>query len=61
MTKQTPQPNPEPSVIDRMRERLVPDGVPSNDRGRMRMVMDSLILHIHPTKVEATTLKWNYT
>ena len=61
MTEQTPQPNPEPSVIDRMRERLVPDGMPSDDRGRMRMVMDSLILHIHPAKVEVSTLKWTYT
>ncbi|MBI5965775.1 MAG: cytochrome bc complex cytochrome b subunit [Chloroflexi bacterium] len=61
MTEQTPQPDPEPSVLDRMRERLVPDGMPSDDRGRMRMVMDSLILHIHPAKVEVTTLKWTYT
>ena len=61
MTEQTPQSNPEPSVIDRMRERLVPDGMPSDDRGRMRMVMDSLILHIHPAKVEVSTLKWTYT
>ncbi|MBI5352305.1 MAG: cytochrome bc complex cytochrome b subunit [Chloroflexi bacterium] len=61
MTEQTPQPDPEPSVLDRMRERLVPDGMPSDDRGRMRMVMDSLILHIHPAKVEVSTLKWTYT
>jgi len=61
MTEQTPQSNPEPSALDRMRERLIPDGVPSDDRSRMRMVMDSLILHIHPAKVEVSTLKWTYT
>ena len=60
MTEQTPQSNPETSVLDRMRERLVPDAMPSDDRGRMRMVMDSLILHIHPSKVEVSTLKWTY-
>ncbi|MEW6405230.1 MAG: cytochrome b N-terminal domain-containing protein, partial [Chloroflexota bacterium] len=62
MTEQTSQSNPEPtSMLDRMRERLIPEGVPSDDRGRMRMVMDSLILHIHPSKVDASTLKWTYT
>jgi quinol-cytochrome oxidoreductase complex cytochrome b subunit len=61
MTEHTPEPNPERSMLDRMRERLVPDGLPTDDRGRMRMVVDSLILHIHPTKVDITTLKWTYT
>jgi quinol-cytochrome oxidoreductase complex cytochrome b subunit len=61
MTEQTSQSNPEPSMLDRMRERLVPEGIPTDDRGRMRMVVDSLILHIHPTKVDVSTLKWTYT
>jgi len=61
MTEQTPQPDPEPSMLDRMRGRLVPEGMPTDDRGRMRMVVDSLILHIHPTKVDSSTLKWTYT
>jgi quinol-cytochrome oxidoreductase complex cytochrome b subunit len=52
---------PEPSIFERMRNRLAPEGVPSDDRGRMRMVMDSLILHIHPAKVEVTSMKWTYT
>ena len=52
---------PEASIFERMRNRLTPEGVPSDDRGRMRMVMDSLILHIHPAKVEVTSLKWTYT
>ena len=54
-------PLPEPSIFERMRNRLAPEGVPSDDRGRMRMVMDSLVLHIHPAKVEVTSMKWTYT
>ncbi|MCB0120215.1 MAG: cytochrome b N-terminal domain-containing protein, partial [Anaerolineales bacterium] len=59
MEEQTPQ--PEPSIFERMRNRLSPEGLPTDDRGRMRMVVDSLILHIHPSKVEVSTLKWTYT
>jgi len=59
MEEQTPQ--TDPSIFERMRDRLAPEGVPSDDRGRMRMVMDSLILHIHPTKVDITSMKWTYT
>jgi quinol-cytochrome oxidoreductase complex cytochrome b subunit len=53
--------NPEPSVFERMRSRLTPDDMPSDDRGRMRMVVDSLVLHLHPTKVPDRTLRWTYT
>jgi quinol-cytochrome oxidoreductase complex cytochrome b subunit len=49
------------SMLTRMRGRLVPEGVPEDDRGRMRMVMDSLILHIHPSRVAVSTLRWTYT
>ncbi|MGB9673977.1 MAG: hypothetical protein ACPL3P_07545, partial [Anaerolineales bacterium] len=35
--------------------------IPEDDRGRMRMVVDNLILHLHPTKVPASTLRWTYT
>ncbi len=59
MDEQTPQ--TDPSIFERMRNKLTPEGVPSDDRGRMRMVMDSLILHIHPAKVEVTSMKWTYT
>ncbi len=59
MDEQTPQ--SEPSIFERMREKLVPEGIPEDDRGRIRMVVDSLILHIHPAKVEVSTLKWTYT
>ena len=61
MTDQIPQSDSEPSMLERMRERLIPEGVPADDRGRMRMVVDSLVLHIHPAKVASSTLKWTYT
>jgi len=53
--------NPAPSMFERMRNRLTPDDMPSDDRGRMRMVVDSLVLHLHPTKVPDRTLSWTYT
>ncbi len=56
-----PDENPDPSVFERMRNRLTPDDMPSDDRGRMRMVLDSLVLHLHPTKVPDRTLRWTYT
>lgn len=34
---------------------------PEDDRGRMKMVMNSLVLHIHPTKTPKAALKFNYT
>jgi len=34
---------------------------PEDDRGRMKMVLDSLILHIHPPKVSRSALKFSYT
>ncbi|MCK4488725.1 MAG: cytochrome b N-terminal domain-containing protein, partial [Anaerolineales bacterium] len=49
------------SVFDRMRKTLAPSGIPVDRRGRMRMVVDSLILHIHPTKVNSRTLRFTYT
>lgn len=60
MIEQTPAPENEDSMLDRMRERLIPDGMPVDDRGRMRMVVDSLILHLHPPKVIASTMNWTY-
>jgi quinol-cytochrome oxidoreductase complex cytochrome b subunit len=59
MEEQTSQ--TEITILDRMRSRLAPEGIPSDDRGRMRMVMDSLVLHIHPAKVEVSSMKWTYT
>jgi quinol-cytochrome oxidoreductase complex cytochrome b subunit len=49
------------SVLQRIQKRLQPSGLPSDDRGRMRMVVDSLVLHLHPSKVPVRTLRWTYT
>lgn len=59
MSEQLPEEKPK-TMLERMRTRLVPEGMPSDDRGRMRMVVDNLILHLHPTKVNERTLKWTY-
>ena len=61
MTDETPTPENESSMLDRMRERLIPEAMPVDDRGRMRMVVDSLILHLHPPKVPVSTMRWTYT
>ncbi|MBK9121575.1 MAG: cytochrome b N-terminal domain-containing protein [Chloroflexi bacterium] len=34
---------------------------PKDDRGRMRVVMNNLVLHLHPSKVAKPTLKFTYT
>jgi quinol-cytochrome oxidoreductase complex cytochrome b subunit len=59
MPEETQQPE-DKSMLERMRARLAPGEMPSDDRGRMRMVVDSLILHIHPTKVVDSTMRWTY-
>jgi quinol-cytochrome oxidoreductase complex cytochrome b subunit len=58
MSQQTPE---EKDMLGRMRERLVPEPMPEDDRGRMRRVVDSLVLHLHPTKVPSSTLRLTYT
>jgi quinol-cytochrome oxidoreductase complex cytochrome b subunit len=35
--------------------------LPQDDRGRMRLVMNNLVLHLHPSKVAKPTLKFTYT
>ena len=55
MSELTPE-NPQASLSERLR-RLAPIGVPQDDRSRMRMVVDSLVLHLHPTHVIAMTRK----
>lgn len=49
------------SPLDRMRQRLAPPEYPEDDRSRMRMVVDSLVLHLHPSKIPVRTLSWTYT
>ncbi|NDJ84891.1 MAG: DUF4405 domain-containing protein [Chloroflexi bacterium] len=34
---------------------------PSDDRGRMKQVMDNLVLHLHPAKVAKPSIKFTYT
>ncbi len=59
MTVQDPRPE---SLPRRVRESIQRDELPpADDRGRMRVVMNNLILHIHPSKVAKPTLKFTYT
>ena len=53
--------DPSSGFFQRLRTTLGPKGMPTDDRGRMRMVLDSMILHIHPAKVEVRTLRFTYT
>ncbi|MEW5870010.1 MAG: cytochrome b N-terminal domain-containing protein [Chloroflexota bacterium] len=49
------------SMLGRIMKALAPSSLPEDDRGRMRMVVDNLVLHLHPTKVPVSTLRWTYT
>lgn len=57
---QEPIENTSSTFIQRLRQ-LEPPAYPRDDRSRMRMVVDSLVLHLHPTKVPVRTLQWTYT
>lgn len=49
------------SSLERMKERLTPPPIPTDDRGRARLVLDTLVLHLHPARVPKKTLRWTYT
>ena len=49
------------TLLQRIRHRLVPGKIPSDDRGRMRLVLNNLVLHLHPARVDERTLKWTCT
>ncbi len=49
------------TMLGRIFAALGPGELPGDDRGRMRMVVDNLILHLHPTKVPVSTLRFSYT
>ncbi len=49
------------SVPGRLWKSIGPSPLPEDDRGRMRMVVDNLVLHLHPAKVPVRTLSWTYT
>jgi quinol-cytochrome oxidoreductase complex cytochrome b subunit len=51
-----------PSIPSRIVKSILRDPLPpKDDRDRMRVVMNNLILHIHPAKVARPALKLNYT
>ena len=51
-----------PTLLTRVRQSIQRDPMPpSDDRGRMKMVMNSLVLHIHPSRVSKPALKFSYT
>jgi len=60
MDKETPSPT-KSSFITRFWKALGPPTLPTDDRGRMRMVVDNIVLHLHPTKIPESTLRWSYT
>ncbi len=60
MSENLPGTTPE-KFHERLWKALGPSPMPSDDRGRMRAVVDNLVLHLHPAKVPASTLKWTYT
>jgi len=49
------------SMVGRMLKTLSPAPLPNDDRGRMRMVLDNLVLHLHPARVPESTLRLSYT
>lgn len=62
MTDHQEIPERKASLISRIRESIQREELsPEDDRGRMKMVMNSLILHIHPAKVSKPALKFSYT
>ncbi len=59
MTIQDPRPD---SLPRRVWESVQRDELPpQTDQGRMKLVMNNLVLHIHPSKVAKPTLKFTYT
>lgn len=61
MSRKITSHDPAAGFFQRLRNTLGPKGMPTDDRGRMRMVLDSMILHIHPAKVDVRTLRFSYT
>lgn len=49
------------SSFDRARKRLTPPAMPKDDRGRSKLVLNTLVLHVHPARIPEQTLKWIYT
>jgi quinol-cytochrome oxidoreductase complex cytochrome b subunit len=51
-------PNLSQRIIDSIKRGDLP---PHDERSRLRFVMDNLVLHLHPSKVNARALKFTYT
>ncbi len=49
-----------PSFTERVRRSIWRDPQPNNERGRVRQVLNDLILHLHATKVPVRALKLTY-
>jgi len=62
MKTEITNPESKPALATRVRDSVLRGPLPpSDDRERMRMVMNSLVLHIHPSKVSRPALKFSYT
>lgn len=62
MSDQSTPPADKQGLFSRIRQSIQRGQIPpQDDRGRMKMVMNSLILHIHPPKVSRPALKFTYT
>jgi len=62
MKNQPIPPEEKPALLTRVRQSIQRGPIPPrDDRSRMKMVMNSLILHIHPSKVSKPALKFSYT
>ena len=62
MTEKESKPTEETPLYKRIFKSIQRDPLaPKDDRGRMKMVMNSLILHVHPTKTPKSALKFSYT
>ena len=62
MTDHPTHPPEKPALLTRVQQSIQRGPLsPPDDRSRMKMVMNSLVLHIHPSKVSKPALKFTYT
>lgn len=62
MSENEAQTPPKKPLVKRVVQSIQREPVPpEDDRGRMRVVMNNLVLHIHPTKTPKASLKFTYT
>ncbi len=62
MAENETQTSPKEPLVKRVVHSIQRDPLPpEDDRGRMRIVMNNLFLHIHPTKTPKASLKFTYT